>query len=97
MEGLRRQGIVSRWTGYHPAYLALRLGRMALRRPFLRGALTVLQAYRHAPPSPFPAELLRLHRAEQRRRLGAIVRHPLAVGRRLYAPLGDTPTDEPGR
>jgi glycosyltransferase involved in cell wall biosynthesis len=78
LRGRRRAGVVARWTGYHPAYFALRLLRYAAKRPIGIGALVMLWAYVRAGTGPFAPELKRAQRAEQTARLRALARSPRA-------------------
>jgi len=76
MRGRVRAGVVSRWSGYHPAYFLLRLVRYLFRRPYGVGALAMVWGYTTAGAGPFPAELRAQMRARQRGRLNSLVRSP---------------------
>jgi dolichol-phosphate mannosyltransferase len=76
LRGRKRGGVVARWTGYHPAYFALRIVRYTAMRPFVSGAAVMLWAYVTAGPGPFAKELKRANRAEQTQRLRALARSP---------------------
>lgn len=84
LAGRRRLGVVSRWTGYLPAYLLLKIGRVLLQRPYGLGALAFLRGYLGAGPGPFDASLVAAYREEQAARLRALVRHPVRQARALY-------------
>lgn len=73
LRGRRRAGVVSRWTGYHPIYFALRLARYSLKRPIVAGSAVMAWAYVTAGSGPFSASLRARHRAEQVARLRRIV------------------------
>lgn len=89
LRGRVRAGVVSRWTGYHPAYFALRLIRYLFRRPYLSGAAAMLWGYASAAPSPFPLTLRRSLRQRQSRRLSELVHSPSSFLRNSYgAPAG---------
>ncbi|HVV36783.1 MAG TPA: glycosyltransferase family A protein [Acidimicrobiales bacterium] len=77
LRGRRRGGVVARWTGYHPAYFALRLVRYSAMRPVGVGSAVMLWAYVTAGPGPFAAELKRANRTEQTARLHALARSPV--------------------
>lgn len=79
IRGRFRAGRVSRWTGYHPAYFGLRLGRYFFRRPVALGAIAMAAGFLSAPPSPHPAAARQAHRAEQVTRLRRLLRHPLTA------------------
>jgi glycosyltransferase involved in cell wall biosynthesis len=76
LAGRRRNGVISRWVGYHPVYFSLRLVRMVFRKPFLIGALELLRGYATAGPGPHPAALRDAMRAQQAAKLRELVRHP---------------------
>jgi glycosyltransferase involved in cell wall biosynthesis len=82
LQGRIRNGKVTRWTGYHPAYVLLRLLRYAARPPYVVGSLAMLWGYLTAGGSPWSADLRRAHRAEQVARLRLLVRNPLGYLRR---------------
>lgn len=77
LAGRRRNGVMCRWTGYHPAVFALRIVRSLFRRPRLVGAVMLVVGYVTAGDSPFDAELRQAFRLEQRARLRALARHPV--------------------
>jgi hypothetical protein len=85
LEGRHRTGIVARWTGYHPAYFALRLLRHAFRRPYVVGAVAMARGYLTAGPSPYDEQLRRSHRQEQAARLRRLARHPIGFLRETYS------------
>jgi hypothetical protein len=79
LRGRHRGGVVARWTGYHPLYVALRLLRYTGRRPYVIGTLATAWGWATAGPGPYPAELRKALRAEQSMRLRRLVRHPRAA------------------
>lgn len=81
LSGRRRAGVVSRWSGYHPLYFALRLLRYAVRPPYVVGSVVMFWSWLTAGAGPYPAEL----RAAQRREQVALMR------RALSAPLRRVP------
>ena len=83
--GKLRAGVVSRWTGYHPVYFALRLARMSLERPTVLGALAALWGWARAGRGPYPAHLRRALKREQSRRILGALR---GVVRRPPRPIG---------
>lgn len=78
LSGRRRAGVVSRWSGYHPLYFALRLLRYAFRRPYLVGSVVMFWAWATAGAGPYPADL----RAAQRREQVALMRHAMGAALR---------------
>jgi dolichol-phosphate mannosyltransferase len=78
LRGRYRKGIASRWSGYHPAYLAIQVLVHLVRAPFLAGGLALLWGYVSAGPGPFDPELKAFHRREQRARLVQLARHPIS-------------------
>jgi hypothetical protein len=84
LAGRIRNGKVTRWTGYHPLYVVLRLVRYSLRRPAVIGAGAMAWGYATAGPSPFPPSLLAAHRREQAVRLRALLRHPVGYLRHSF-------------
>jgi hypothetical protein len=83
LRGRQRAGKVARWTGYHPAYMLLRVIRYLWRRPYVTGAAATAWGYLVAGPGPYSAELKRANRREQTARLRHLLAHP-AEGLRLY-------------
>ena len=83
LRGRYRGGVVARWTGYHPLYVALRLLRYLGRRPYVIGAFATAWGWATAGPGPYPADLRAALRREQSGRLRRLLRHPRA-GARLY-------------
>jgi dolichol-phosphate mannosyltransferase len=65
LAGRRRNGVISRWVGYHPLYFALRVLRFTVRKPVLDGAGALLWGYATAGRGPHPEELRADFRAEQ--------------------------------
>lgn len=90
LSGRGRAGVVSRWTGYHPIYFALRLARYSLKRPVLVGSVAMAWAYASSGRGPFEAELRAAHRVEQKARLRRMLtgrsRPPTADRTRASAP-----------
>lgn len=86
LRGRFRAGIVSRWTGYHPFYFALRLLRYILRAPYLSGAAAMAWGYLVAGKSPFPEDLRRRLRSEQRVRMRLLWRSPRKFIQHSYGP-----------
>lgn len=82
VRGRLRNGKVTRWTGYHPLYVVLRLLRYLGRPPYVVGSAALLWGYLTAGPSPFAAELRRAHRAEQAARMRLLARNPIGYLRR---------------
>ena len=74
--GRRRGGKVARWTGYHPAYFALRLVRYLWRKPYLLGTVWCAHGWLTAGPSPYPAELRAALRRQQSARLRSLLHRP---------------------
>lgn len=74
LRGRRRAGVVSRWTGYHPVYFALRLLRYAVKRPLLLGSVVMAWSWATSGPGPFASELRATHRGEQVARLQGLFR-----------------------
>ena len=83
--GRMRNGEVSRITGYHPVYFALRLVRYAVRRPVVIGSLAMAVGWARAGASPFPAELVAAHRRQQSERLRRLTRQPVAYLREAFS------------
>jgi dolichol-phosphate mannosyltransferase len=83
LRGRYRGGVVARWTGYHPLYVALRLLRYLGRRPYGLGTLSTAWGWATAGPGPYPPELRRALHDEQSLRLRRLARHPRAAAR-LY-------------
>lgn len=83
--GRVRNGEVSRITGYHPAYFALRLVRYLFRRPVIVGSLAMVVGWARAGESPFPADVLSAHRHQQRERLRRLARQPVAYLREAFS------------
>lgn len=79
LRGRMRGGVVSRWCGYHPLYFGLRLLRYSFRPPVVVGAVAMLWAYVRAGRGPWPDDLRRAMRAEQRRKMGRLIRRPVAT------------------
>ncbi|HET7530039.1 MAG TPA: glycosyltransferase family A protein [Mycobacteriales bacterium] len=65
LQGHRRLGIVTRWTGYHPVYFAAKLLRYAGRKPLGIGAVVMLWSWLTAGRGPYPDDLRRAQRREQ--------------------------------
>lgn len=84
LRGRMRGGVVSRWCGYHPLYFALRLLRYAARPPFVIGSLAMLWSYLRAGRGPYPDDLRRAMKREQRRKLGRLARRPARTLRELF-------------
>jgi hypothetical protein len=84
LAGRVRNGKVTRWTGYHPLYVLLRLVRYTFRRPYVAGAVAMAWGYLTAGPSPFPTELRARHRVQQSQRLRQLSRHPVGYLRRSF-------------
>lgn len=84
MRGRFRAGVVSRWTGYHPAYFALRLVRYLFRQPYGFGSAGMLLGYVTAGSGPFPPVLRRSLRRRQRQRLIVLLRSPSSFLRDSY-------------
>ena len=84
LRGRVRNGKVTRWTGYHPLYVVLRLVRYALRRPVVVGAGAMAWGYVTAGASPFPTALRVAHRREQAVRLRQLLRHPVGYLRHSF-------------
>jgi hypothetical protein len=78
LRGRYRGGVVARWTGYHPLYVALRIVRYVWRRPYVIGACVTAWGWATAGRGPYPRELRAALRREQSARLRRLVRHPLA-------------------
>jgi glycosyltransferase involved in cell wall biosynthesis len=78
LSGRRRAGVVSRWSGYHPAYFALRLLRYAVRRPYVVGSAVMFWSWATAGRGPYPSDL----RAAQRREQVVLMRHALRASLR---------------
>ena len=85
LKGRMRGGMVTRTTGYHPAYVALRLARYAVRRPYVLGSAAMALGWITAPASPYSAELLRAHRSQQKERIRRLVTHPVSYLREAFA------------
>lgn len=79
LRGRYRGGKVSRWTGYSRLYFTARLARHLLQKPYVTGSLAMLLGYLRAGEGPWPIELRRALRAEQRQRLVDLVRTPRQV------------------
>ena len=84
LAGRRRLGVVCRWTGYLPPYLALKFLRVALQRPYLVGAFWFAAGYLRAGRGPYPRPLRQAYRREQAARLRDLVANPMRAGRALY-------------
>lgn len=85
LAGRVRNGEVSRITGYHPAYFALRLVRYLFRRPIVVGSLAMVVGWVRAGESPFPSDVLSAHRRQQRERLHGLARRPLTYLRGAFS------------
>jgi dolichol-phosphate mannosyltransferase len=83
--GRVRNGEVSRITGYHPAYFALRLLRYLFRRPVLVGSLAMVVGWARAGESPFPEDVLAAHRHQQSERLRRLARQPVTYLREAFS------------
>ena len=86
LEGRRRNGVLSRWLGYHPLYFALRVVRFVFRKPFGLSAVALVRGYVSAGPSPYPPELRAAFRAAQVAKLRALARNPVRFLRETYGP-----------
>ena len=84
LRGRMRGGVVSRWCGYHPLYFVLRLLRYSIRPPLVVGSVVMLWAYLRAGRGPWPDDLRRAMRSEQRRKMGRLARRPAATLRELF-------------
>jgi exopolysaccharide biosynthesis WecB/TagA/CpsF family protein len=84
IRGRWRNGIVSRWTGYHPLYFVLRVLRYAVRRPVGIGAIALVWGYATSGSGPFPKELQAEMRERQRAKLRRLVKQPLFFLRESY-------------
>jgi glycosyltransferase involved in cell wall biosynthesis len=81
LQGRRRAGVVSRWTGYDPFYFLLRLVRYSVRPPYVVGSLVIFCSWLTAGSGPYPSTLKRAHRTEQRRRLRSAAGSPHQLAR----------------
>lgn len=77
LAGRRRNGAISRWVGYHPAYFALRVLRFLVRKPVVLGALALVQGYATAGRGPHPDVLRRAMRDHQAAKLKNLLRNPV--------------------
>ncbi|MDB5819127.1 MAG: putative glycosyl transferase, family 2 [Rhizobacter sp.] len=82
--GRWRNGRVSRWSGYDPAYFTLRLVRYISRKPVVSGAAAMAWGYVTAGRGPFPESSRRRFRQEQRAKLRQLARNPRVFARQLY-------------
>lgn len=91
IRGRWRNGIVSRWSGYHPVYFALRLLRYVARRPYVVGAIGMAWGYVTGGGGPYAPEMKAAFRRRQAAKLRALARHPLSWTRATYGlvPCGD--------
>lgn len=84
LRGRWRNGIVSRWVGYHPLYFAMRVLRYAVRRPVGIGAIALVWGYATSGSGPYPKELKAEMRERQRAKLRRLARQPFSFLRESY-------------
>jgi dolichol-phosphate mannosyltransferase len=90
VHGRRRNGRVCRWTAYYPPYFVLHALRYAFRRPYLIGAIAMGFGYLTATDGPYPSELKKAHRDEQRGKLREVLRSPVSWVKATYSTNGAT-------
>jgi dolichol-phosphate mannosyltransferase len=91
IRGRWRNGIVSRWSGYHPVYFGLRLARYVARKPYVIGAIAMAWGYVTGGRGPYDRAVKAAMRRRQATKLRALARHPVTWMRMTYgvAPCGD--------
>lgn len=84
LHGRRRNGMICRWTGYHPIYFSFHVLRYIFRRPYVFGSIAMVYGYFFAKPSPYVPELRSAHSDLQMRKLKRFISNPYRFIKDVY-------------
>jgi glycosyltransferase involved in cell wall biosynthesis len=84
LHGRRRNGMICRWTGYHPIYFYLHVFRYLFRSPYLFGSFAMIYGFVFAEPSPYSVELRSEHSRLQKSKMTRLISNPYRFIKEVY-------------